>query len=1061
MRNILIRFMFALWTMATCWAQGNVPVISDIQSIGLTHSSIRFTFKVNPGGNFVQIRYGVQPGSYPYRSAAYRVNGGDPVSIGIGGLAPATTYYFRMTAQPSDTSSANLCATDSCGSVEQIVVTPAVEATLHPELPETPRKLYEPAPPQTAGYALVPMKVHTDGTCVAAATVGEVQINDSLRQVLQRVAYGTIVEFPQGAECKVFGSGPPFEIGVQLPSKPLDPLANGNINSPLHRWIVLRTASAQITDFPPPGVRITPKAAPKLAKLIAQQPASNRSYGQIFDSGGSAPHHFWIETLEFTHRMDNVLYPLSAVDPMPFGYLLYLRAADNEPLDQYIVFDRIYLHGHGAPGRLQYGMNMAGANIALMNSHIDKIDYWRLAGYPTQRPASSGNTITFPVSSFKRRNSDPAIAMSAPSIVSSTADGAVSGDWAAFLGIGSNNLTIQYEKRGSGSLNLSCSNCSVSQIGTISPPPDAFLWARGSFGSTGSFNVSFAAGAEDETSAHGYLSAGVQLDDAGTGPYKLDNNFIEAYGLGFYVDAGGHPTRSNDDVLFTHSYMFWNQDHRWTANNWNGYRYQVRQHFETKRGKRWIVKGNIFDGNFSYQNTGPSIFLSGRSIYTLDGPVTGVTDYLLQSNTIRHAASGWQCMGSSTPPPDPEVSARVLFQNNLLYDLNRLVYDQNGPSFWSGYTTIFPGCQDVIMRKNTMGLILGRLPGLLLLGGGGALGEGFVFEDNLLYMSQGEIPGPVAVDDSQVTPALPRIPAVDFTGTPKARLDSYFVRTAATITPSYEFRNNVIIGGKVGFQLNNLRDMTQGELNTLAAGFPPNNHFPSGSTMKAREDAAGLDNPDIWNLRLKDTSPHFRGGSKMARDGDSIGVDYDTLEAEQGRVRSISAEAGVDTIIFRYTAPDTRACSVETSGPNGFWNRISDNGGHRGREVVIEGLSQKTVYEFRIYCYFPQVNDGVVNNEFRLDEITEGVVETQESTTQASSQTLSFNSPVVLGATQVVVEYGPTQALANTTNPVSCLENCQVNLPGTKGRILYYRHRYLNSENVEVGRGQIRKLIQR
>ncbi|MEO6757816.1 MAG: hypothetical protein ABIO24_00070, partial [Saprospiraceae bacterium] len=522
-------------------------------------------------------------------------------------------------------------------------------------------------------------------------------------------------------------------------------------------------------------------------------------------------------------------------------------------------------------------------------------------------------------------------------------------------------------------------------------------------------------------------------------------------GLSFYVDAGGN-NYSNDDVTWTHNHQIWNQNHRATSPTWNGYRYDVRQLWEIKRGKRYVLKGNIFEGNWSFQNNGPSIFLSGRPTYTLADLNVGISDILIRSNTIRHASSGWTCAGGGIPPDSVTVQ-RVLFENNFLHDINRYVYDDGGPSFSSSYMDALPGCQDMTIRHNTMGLALGRAPWLMLIGGGSMLGGKLTYTDNIVYMSFGEAGGAIGVDDTQYVDSHPRLPAVVSNGTVKQKLDSYFVKLGATVQPNYSFTNNVIIGGMTGTSMSTLRSLTSSEVSSLASQFPPGNIFPVGSTIAEREQQVGMVNPSESAYRLTENSPYRARGTNPSLSGKSIGADFDQLSADQGRVLGINIQPGSTALEVNYIAPDGRACSVDTKPASGTdWRRVTDPGGARPRTLIVNALTPSTSYQYRILCYFPQLNDGGSITGLGPDEITEGKISTTDLSNETVAYTITGATPDSLPQGPVLLQYGTGSDVSQQQGPVPYNANgYEFTLQWLKGTALYYRIAYLDTANNPIG----------
>ncbi|HWC01080.1 MAG TPA: hypothetical protein VG672_30450, partial [Bryobacteraceae bacterium] len=727
-------------------------------------------------------------------------------------------------------------------------------------------------------------------------------------------------------------------------------------------------------------------------------------------------------------------------------------------LPQYIVLDRLYAHGGGFPNRMVYGLALGGKNEAMLGCYL-KFDFWRMAEWPTKGPTlADGNTLQIPQMSFRRNIHDAPVGMPASATAVLTAPSGYSGTAVGFLG--PDGLTIQYKS--GNQVSIACNGCKASAVEAPAAPVNRYRFFTATI-SNGQFTGLTSYVTQSQTTIWGdWKPATFRFVESGAGPYRIENNYFEAPGQTFYVDPGGSNAGSPNDVVFRRNHLFWNQDHRPNSSTWNGYRYDVRNMFEVKRGRRWLLDGNIFEGAWSYQNAGYPILLPGA--YPYDAGITnaGVMDFTITNNIIRHSATGWQCAGAGQPPPDAPTSQRFLFQNNLLYDLNRTVYDDNGPSMMAGYVTILPGCQDITIRQNTFGMALGKGPYLMLTGGGAALGEGLSVTDNIMYLSFGEAGlKSISHDGSQNIPSHPRLPTVN-AATAKSVLDTYFVHTASSVLPSYVFRNNVIIGGKTKYGVPNWRDLTQSEVDSAASQLPDGNIFPKGNSVASREAALGFEGLPRYDYRLTPASPYKSGKRNAATTGRDMGVNYSELESAIGTVNNVGPpQVGRTGALLSYTAPDGNACSVDTSADGESWTRVPDGGGGRARVVVVTGLNPGTTYQYRILCYYEQWNDSATMTPYRDDQLTSGSFTTTTVMSSSSTQTITTALPSSLNASTVVAEYGATPNLGNATAPVSCPATCALDLPAMTGNPLFYRWRYQDGNNTVLGYSSLYAMMAR
>ena len=452
----------------------------------------------------------------------------------------------------------------------------------------------------------------------------------------------------------------------------------------------------------------------------------------------------------------------------------------------------------------------------------------------------------------------------------------------------------------------------------------------------------------DQIWAASAFAQGIFGDPGGTGPYLIDNNHIEAIGMGIYQEANnGWPAPAND-VTITHNTLYWP-----LAKKDNGY--LVRQQVEFKGGRRILIQGNVIDGCWVYQNECPSIFVSGTNNYQLN---SGISDVKVDSNLIRNVATVFDCFGvrpaDNNPAADNPISQRLWFSNNLAYNLgyaNHVAAGAPGGGLINAYFSLRPGCADVTVTQNTFGFsnpqdtrsgsMIGFVPVLYSVGGGATLASGFTHTNNVLYVSVGALPyrGRIFADDPHVIASHPRTPAVDISGSPKRIMDSYAVTsTNAGTTPSYTWSGNVNICGKINAGGNKWSDMSGATCSTYQAGMPGTDKWPTGSSMAAREASVGL-NTTTWNC------------SKCG----GAGVNTAVLYANMGLVTEVLAPSASATAVqFQYTAPDARACAVDISPDGTTWARTADAGGAPSRSITISGLAASRTYSYRILCYFSQ-----------------------------------------------------------------------------------------------------------
>lgn len=1023
-----------------------VPTISHIMISAVSHASFNIQYKLASPG-FVQVRYGVSSGSYTYSSVSYMVygNGSDynnvDVSISIGGLAPGTTYYVLPMARPNQDDDNGICKVASCGAVEQVITTAALPA-VHPALP-TPPNAWVPVEPQTANYTVVSMQVSpSKGECVAASNVakqsgwrGAVTAGDNIGAILGKVGYGTVVEFPQGASCKVFQTDTYWHTGYVLPALPVDAVA-GSMDSPNHRWIVFRTKTVAASDFPPSGVRTGPQWASKLAKLVAQtpgmptrvggtpNPGQQNFNGQIFDCYQSGCHHFWFENLEWTHLADATVYPAGATDPPAFTAFLRLVPDGlnlNNPATtpNYNVVDRVYAHVQPWPARQWASFVPGGNHWAIVNSY-EVANIWIPGVSPTLNPTISGATLNIPKQFYQLNAFDNTpIGMTSSATATFTAPAGYTGGYIAWLD--ASGLTIDYAT-GPG-VSLACSGCiAVSEASpSLGSVPVAAMYYFSGHLNNGTV--------VRDGSMPDNITPGVIPPWKPMAIYELpgnfgyiENNYFSAPGQTIYNDTDGAHT----DQTWTHNYFYFPRSKMKNSGSWDGYGYTFRNVFETKQALRWRLEGNIFDGSAAYQNAGNAIYIAGS--YAAPVWSTGTQDILIKNNLVKHVSSGFQCAGGGAQlPPDAPTAARIQIENNAWADLNRDLYNNGGGGFFSGAFQISPGCEDVTIHKNTVDRILGPGPSLLLIGaassGATVMGEGLSVTNNIFHVSLNSLDVFWSQCGQNIAshPAYPApVCSGGGTGTTYTQmLNNSFMQAGALITPSWTFTHNLIIGAFTKRAGGNWVDIDQGTMNSLEAALPKGNSFAKGNTLLARRTAAK------W-----EASATTFGVKPTGLNSGDMGASIEDILNASGVVRNIVVNSGSASVQLSYQAPDARPCTVDFSGDGTTWARLSDTGGGVTRSIAIPGLSAGTAYQYRLMCYFDQSADY----EFSADRVTTGTF----TTATAAKRPVEIGFHLPNGAAKALITLSPP--VGNPTVQTCSASPCTIPLEGgTYTRTTEYR----------------------
>jgi hypothetical protein len=382
-----MRWLLSFAICSSAWAA--VPTITGQTAVAVGHSSVQFNATVSPANSYVQLFYSTVSGSYSdtRTSESYQADansGAGFVKLNLGNLAPSTTYYLCLKARPNQDNDTDItsCATSGY----EISITTSADPS-HPVVPDAPDE-YSPSTPDTSGYTVVTMACNGSPTTWRAASnvsnpgdwTSSVSSGDTLQTVLQKVYFGTAIQFPQSTSCQLpstgyvgTGSGTLSGAGVYLPYKTAEMVG---ITSGSHRWIVLETVQNTATDFPPADFQIDPtwtKAATIEANGTLSTPGNS---GQCLmddhlDGTGTPVHHYLIRRIA-------CIADTSLTGSSLAGTIVQIGAPGNSYVTaappRYIILDQIIIRG-AANANTHALFSKLGKQVILRNSYLDRIQY--------------------------------------------------------------------------------------------------------------------------------------------------------------------------------------------------------------------------------------------------------------------------------------------------------------------------------------------------------------------------------------------------------------------------------------------------------------------------------------------------------------------------------------------------------------------------------------------------------------------------------------------------------------------------------------------------------------
>ncbi len=989
----MLRFLVAF--LPVCLAAQ--PVISNIRSDGISHSSLRLTWDHDqpipcPGYDCVRIRYGETTNSEAEPGGGILRNGTGTVSEldmtgNVTGLKAGTLYHFCPQARLTSGGTWSTCVDFT----ETTLAAPAV----HPAYPVAP-STFSTAYPDTSGYAAV--------TVASNCSDLQTKLNTAAAAL---PAGGTVVTIPVGTICTgqyvlpTNGAAKAFAYTlVDVANDWIDLTSHGFVddqkirfsrysgclpNSSVYppglncnfagiKWATdyyakkINDNRFQILDAPAGAVIDLTTQGTGTNYVMAWPPPSNwivvrtSTADASFIPEGARAAPAWSSKMATirpsTHGMN---WNYVSVLPNPFATNFRFTgiefthpddsaAADTsvdppgyyglfgtEPSSANIVLDRCYIHGLGFPNRLYRAIyQFDGENMAIIDSHLEHLDWW----HPYRSPSTaarltkaSGTLVTIGAGTYYGGNVNSLIAAGGVSIT-------ITGGTATGTGYIYFSMLYTLHVLLPTGMTATCtgySPCTVSTMGSPAYPVDANSRVAGAPLGTIEFTAGAVASVTDTEAPSTGVSEGAQSFIAGNGPgpFIIQNNSISGTGIPMHFDDSG------SSIFVGHDYTI--RRNTFTAplsqafgSSWSDNKwYGHRNHLEWKSGQRILVDGNHFSNNFADISAGFALVFTPRS-----GGY--VTDVKVSNNTFYRNASPLLLYGAiDSYPPVSKPGLRYQVVNNLFAENDGYKYRNfqavpggvPGIQITTGY-----GMEDLRIEHNTFYDNRGYASDFLHVVQVPV--EGVHIADNLIWLNGW---GLSPESQSANTPSC--------TGNEKTFMDCNF--TSGPGTTSYTFSSNTLLPGWVNNEIpSGAQDPT-----TVAAAFAglPGLSVVTGADVPARAAVVQWSDAANLNFRLNTASPYRSGLTYPAGDGLDRGADFDALNVAQGLVtqpRALNITTTAADIYFR--APDVSTyCYVlyGTGTDITAYARTPDAApATRNRSIGLSGLTTGTTYNYVVAC---------------------------------------------------------------------------------------------------------------
>ena len=170
------------------------------------------------------------------------------------------------------------------------------------------------------------------------------------------------------------------------------------------------------------------------------------------------------------------------------------------------------------------------------------------------------------------------------------------------------------------------------------------------------------------------------------GPYKIENNFLEAAGENILFGGGG-ATVAPADIEIRHNHMFkpltWMKGQAGYVGGRNGNPFMVKNLLELKNAQRVLIDGNTMDNTWGgFSQAGFGVLLTPKNQSNGDGgnlcPDCLVTDVTIRNLVIRHVGAGMQIANALDGNGKPLAGERYSIHDVIIDDIDGAKY--NGPS---------------------------------------------------------------------------------------------------------------------------------------------------------------------------------------------------------------------------------------------------------------------------------------------------------------------------------------------------------------------------------------------
>jgi hypothetical protein len=342
-------------------------------------------------------------------------------------------------------------------------------------------------------------------------------------------------------------------------------------------------------------------------------------------------------------------------------------------------------------------------------------------------------------------------------------------------------------------------------------------------------------------------AAGGGTGNLASGPWKIENNFLEAAGENILF-GGAASTIVPADITIRHNHFYkvpqWLRGAPGFVGGYSGDPFVVKNLFEIKNGKRILFEGNILEYSWGgFSQAGQAILITPRNAANPDTkqgdlcPICEATDITIRYNKISHTAAGFNIANVMVGTLGAQAGERYSIHDIVVDDINARKYVGGGGLFlvmnnWPNQTLNNVSIRHITGFPDQSGHLMGVM-------------------NNLHY------PQMYALTFSDNLIVVPTYPIWSAGGTDNCAIADVPITVLNTCFKTYTFTNNVLAA--------------------VIKVYPPEK-WPGGNFFPGTVNEVGLVNYNDGNggdYHLQASSP-YKG---KASDGRDPGADIDAVNA--------------------------------------------------------------------------------------------------------------------------------------------------------------------------------------